>query len=145
MPRREGCNAPGPSLWNLNQRLGEESGETTHKALLASPRLPRWQATPPATAPSPLLPGLPQRWNPAGSPAPLSLLPAALPPLPPPPAPANAPSAPPTPADEIIAPQQSQQRRPCLSAPGPIPSEPRPTPVKPRPSPPVPPESPPRM
>ncbi|KAG5734133.1 hypothetical protein E4T56_gene1388 [Termitomyces sp. T112] len=119
------------------------SKETNHKALLASPRPPRWQAIPPAAAPSPPPPRLPQRWNPAGSPAPLSLLPAALPPPLPLPTPANAPSAPPTPADKTITPQQSRRQRPCLSTPSPVPSKPRPTPVEPRPSPPVPPESPP--
>ncbi|KAG5348774.1 hypothetical protein C0989_008325, partial [Termitomyces sp. Mn162] len=116
--------------------LGDESGETTHKALHASPRPPRWQAIPPAAVPSLPPPGLPQHWNPAGSPTPLNLLPAVSPPPPPPPAPANALSAPPTPADKTIALRQSGRRHSCLSTPGPIPSEPHPTPVKPHPSPP---------
>ncbi|KAG5348572.1 hypothetical protein C0989_009819 [Termitomyces sp. Mn162] len=95
--------------------------------------------------PSPPPPRLPQCWNPAESPVPLSLLPAALPPPLPPPMPANALSAPPTPADKTIAPWQSQRQHPCLSMPSPVPSKPRPTPVEPHPSPPIPPESPPRI
>ncbi|KAG5735085.1 hypothetical protein E4T56_gene20481 [Termitomyces sp. T112] len=84
--------------------------------------LRRWEARKPLTKHSlpargrlvgkPFLPppsGLPQHWNPAGSPVPLSLLSAASPPPPPPPTPANAPSAPPTPADKTIAPWQSPQ------------------------------------